>query len=488
MSRSRFAAAALAAIGLATVPATATSFRMVSDRDLVDAADAVAVVAVLATAPAATAAFPATDSSVRVERLLAGALPGSVVTVRVPGGVDRAGRGLEVHGAPRFARGDRALLMLRDAGDGTYRPLHLMLGAFHLVEAEGRTLAVRDLADTFEATADGARPAAEPPRDLARFSRWIEDRALGIARGEDYRVEAKYGMLRDPADGRPIRWFQFDDGTPAVWWVHRDGQPGLGLERTVAAFQAGLALWTDDPGTNVDYRFGGTSSASAGLGAFDEINAIVFGDPGGLIDDFSCEEGGVLAIGGPWYHTFKVGHRGTRFHPAAGADVVVNDGTECFFGGDPHAAAELFAHELGHTLGLGHSADEEALMFGFIHEDGRGASATDDDREGLGFLYGDVVVSGRPARPTELVAVATSATTAELTWVDRADNEQSVRIEVRLASDPEFEEIGVHGPDTDTVGVVNLLPGRVYLYRVRSENAKGFSAYSNKARLKQPAR
>ncbi|HEX7182374.1 MAG TPA: matrixin family metalloprotease, partial [Thermoanaerobaculia bacterium] len=51
------------------------------------------------------------------------------------------------------------------------------------------------------------------------------------------------------------------------------------------------------------------------------------------------------------------------------------------------AAEELFAHELGHTLGIDHSEVDEALMRPYIHNDGRGASLRADDRAALAALY-----------------------------------------------------------------------------------------------------
>ncbi|MGK0360295.1 MAG: hypothetical protein ACI9U2_002608, partial [Bradymonadia bacterium] len=50
-------------------------------------------------------------------------------------------------------------------------------------------------------------------------------------------------------------------------------------------------------------------------------------------------------------------------------------------------------HEIGHALGLGHSADRSATMY--WHSDPNGAALAEDDRRGLRFLYGAPVGQGR---------------------------------------------------------------------------------------------
>jgi hypothetical protein len=49
--------------------------------------------------------------------------------------------------------------------------------------------------------------------------------------------------------------------------------------------------------------------------------------------------------------------------------------------------AEVATHELGHVLGLNHSADGTATMAAFAHFDGRGASLKNDDLAGLAMIY-----------------------------------------------------------------------------------------------------
>jgi predicted Zn-dependent protease len=70
------------------------------------------------------------------------------------------------------------------------------------------------------------------------------------------------------------------------------------------------------------------------------------------------------------------------------ADIVTNDGADCYFDGDRSRQLEVLAHEVGHTLGLTHANDAAALMFGPVHDDGRGATLDAWDQRAINQLYG----------------------------------------------------------------------------------------------------
>lgn len=490
----------LSLLPLLASSAGATTIQMIEDSTLTDQARAIVHARVVEAEPSTLGDRPATDYIVEVERVLKGDVPGSTIVVRVPGGIRPDGVGLRIWGAPRMAIGDSALLFLAPEDDGTFRILHLTLGAFHQQAAQGRGLAVRDLSEVQEVQPDGVGPARDAVRDFDRFSDWIADRASGIVRERDYLVRG--GQVRSAIgefslmagdDNIPIRWFAFDDGQSIAWRVHNGGQPGLGLDASVAAFNVALRAWNDDGGSHIRYTYAGTGTAASGFGRSDGANTILFEDPGDASSEgsFDCGSGGVIAVGGPWFYNSTRAYRGRSFHPAAEADIVTNDGTSCFFANNPRAAEEVFAHELGHTLGLDHSSARDALMYFRAHDDNRGARLHADDRAAVAELYGaggstPPPAGGRVKAPNRLAVKSVRATTVILGWKDNSGNETGFRLE-RKVGRRRFQEILTLPANTTQATVGELEPGRVYSFRVRAFNASGFSYYSDVVKVRIPA-
>jgi len=96
------------------------------------------------------------------------------------------------------------------------------------------------------------------------------------------------------------------------------------------------------------------------------------------------------------------------------------------------------------------------------------------------------VSASLPAAPTSLRADLSSTAGITLTWTDNADNEDGFIIE-RMTSPGTYVQLNPNppiGPGTGTGGTVTYLdedvtPGNTYIYRVRSYNVLGSSAYSN---------
>ena len=502
--------AVVLAASSSTLPLSATSYVLMTDADLVAQATAVVEARVVAIDLADRTGRPVTDYVIEVERVLAGSVPGSALVIRVPGGITPEGRGLKIWGAPEFEVGDRPLLFLKANSDGTFSPLHLMLGAFHRVELDGRTLAVRNLRDTHEVE-DPSRSVDDRlrgPRDFAAFSRWIADRGRGVVRDADYfaeldpagldRVTQRFTFIRSRSNNLKIRWFEFDSGNRVDWFAHSSGQAGV-PDGGFNDFQRALGAWNNETKTPINLSYRGTTGASGGFSNFDDINVILFGDPNeDMAGRFNCPGGGTLAIGGPWFDSSVQGEfQDEMYVVAQGADVVMNDGIECYLpliGCPDLRAEEVYGHELGHTLGLGHSCGDgsspdcavsenfnEALMRAFAHGDCRGALLGVDDTAGIRSLYqgasgggGGGGGGGKPAAPTGLTATR-DVLTVDLAWVDKSSNETSFKV---------YRGIGSAAPTllatlaANTVAYQDsgLAPSTTYVYQVASSNGKGESS------------
>jgi hypothetical protein len=473
--RSQYLQPLLALLGVAflATPAIATSYVMVADPNLADQASLIAEVRIVGSAPSPAETMPATDYLVTIEHLIKGSSTGSSIVVRVPGGVRADGKAIRIWGAPEFKEGDRALLLLAPRNDGTYAILHLMLGAFHIYDADEGTVAIRNLEDAERVIirTDGSLvPTQEqdPARDLAKFTSWLEDRARGVLRTGDYalqlsaasrkNLDEKYTVFN--TNNMAIRWFQFDTGGSVTFFANQGGQPGL-AGGGFNEFQIGLQAWNNDPSTPIHYVYGGTTAADGGLTTSDGVNSILFGDPHGEITTpFSCGLGGILAHGGPWYDPTDTGtFNGKRFIRTQEADITTNKGIECFFSkslNPSKSAQELFGHELGHTLGLGHSCgdansppcassdvENDALMRTFIHNDGRGAEVNADDQAGIRFLYG----KGGPAtfvcRPNaNTLCLLKNRFAVTVSWVNQFNSTSGVGAAIRRSDSTGFFSFG----------------------------------------------
>lgn len=486
--------------GLAS-PVSATIFMMVSDHELVSQAALVVDAEMLAEAPAALGTTPATDYQVAVHRTLKGDPFASRLTLRVPGGIAENGFGLKVWGAPRFAVGSRALLFLVPGPEDTYSLLHLMLGAFHRLDTPRGALAWRNLEEASEVRLgrDGGletvADSLDLPRDAEAFANWI---AAGAASSGNYFVSPDEGGVVSAVerfsflthtDGRRVRWFGFDFGQSIPWEIDSAGQAGL-PGGGAAELQKALATWNNDPSSTILYTYRGTTAANVpGCAAPSAVARVVFNDPTDEIaGSFSCQ-GGVLAQGGPCFEVNPLVYHGVEYHSAVDAYFVTQDGLGCLFEGSSNparTAEELFAHEVGHTLGLGHSSVGGALMNAFLHNDGRGASLHSDDRAAIAVAYGDGTVPPppppppqKPAAPSELEAEALSSSRIRLTWRDNANNETGYRVEQQAYAG--FAEVAQLAAGSTTLTLNGLPAASPFSFRVRAVNAQGFSLFSNTA-------
>ncbi|MCY3926759.1 MAG: hypothetical protein OXG81_00630 [Acidobacteria bacterium] len=501
--------ALLIAAALAPAPAAATVYVMPTDEGMVTRSPVIVFGEVLATEPAPVGGPFATDLMFQIEEVLKGFVPGSTIVVRQPGGVGPGGIAGRVIGAPVLAEGDRVLLFL-DPVEGVYRSVELAMGIFFEVPAGDRMLLLRDLTEELVLPKPGGPAAgtATGPRDADGFRRWIADRAAGVLREPDYvatdlpdglasvvsdfRLIVAPGGCEDP--GARLRWRNFDRGGTLGLVVHRRGQPGAPANGHPQVL-AGMRVWNQDPRSRVRLVRSGLSDEEFSL-ALDDVNSITFEDPMDEIPgSFDPSLGGTLAV---TYSYFSCG-ASTPPHRVPGlgrveayefleANITTQDGYQDWLDmvEDPGLAhEEIMGHELGHVLGISHPCGDEAsgacdsrtieaLMRGYVHDDGRGAALNSDDRAAVRALYPEIGPIGPigPMAASDLTVTAISQNELELRWRDVSHDESAFDIYERMV-DSDFERIATLERNSTSVIIQNIPPATYRAYQVVARNNRG---------------
>jgi hypothetical protein len=401
-----YAAVACAALATLVLAATAhaTTIVPMRTRDLV----ASSIAAVRGTVTRIeTGADPDTGAihtyvSIEPSQRLFGALPAGPLVLREIGGhID--GREQWVFGGPEYEVGESVVVFLSSHPDGSLRTASLGLGKYRLEERAGETLAVRKLGPGVAVLdprsgarrSDAADHVIALPRLLSRMRSAV---AAGMARKIAPVLRRPPELARVRLESRPSflllnpfsRWFESDTGTPIGYAVDISGDVGLGALISRAAVGAGMARWTSLP-SPIELVDSGDATPQPFVGCPDS-NRIVFNDPFGELDTpMNCR--GVLAIGGFCNNDERMTVNGTVFRRIITGKITFNDGwvncaiwTPCNF-------SEIATHELGHTIGLGHSDVENATMAALAHFDGRCSTLDADDEAAIEFVY--------PIPPTE---------------------------------------------------------------------------------------
>jgi hypothetical protein len=367
---------AVAVVFFVAVHASATSFVVPSDDELVGRSVGIVIGNVEGSFVRDREGVIETIAEIRLERAIKGSFrAGELISVTAPGGVLDATHGVIVPASPRYRQGERVLVFLTRDKRGEWETTDLTLGRFEFVTSTaGERLLVRNLENVVGWDHAG-KVHHEKVRRESGFLAFIEDRVLGRrprAPQGTYEVDAEDVTLStesatrmsvvsnaapfpgatytDWANNQPIRWPNMPAGV--TFYKRSDQNISGAADGGVSAIQNGLAAWNNECESLINLIYGGQrATASAN---FDGINVVEFNDPQGRVSGSWTGSGTVaitfLSFSGE--HTFA----SQTWLNISGADVVFQDG----FPATNSAFPAAMTHELGHGIGWRHSNQDYA--------------------------------------------------------------------------------------------------------------------------------
>jgi Matrixin len=392
--------------------ASATTFIAMSEEDLAEHSDAalIGLVTRIESVGDEETQGVHTLVSIAADQVLFGDVSQGEVVLREIGG--RLGERIEwTYGSPQYRVGEEVLVFVDVAPDGSLRTTSMAMGKFSLHrDGAGTTVATRVLGEgaaLFDPATGRfvADPAAEE-RQLAPLA----ERIRSLGRERRHRT-LPHGQTRSKASeetseetdsftflSSPSRWFEPDDGNSVVYGIDATGDEKVGPADSRAAIDDAFAAWSNVPSSSLTLADGGPIEPVqyAGCGGG---NRIVFNDPFNEVSDPGyC--GGVLAIGGFCVSSETRVVNATTFRRIVVGKIVFNNGWSDCPGWNRCNLSEVATHEIGHTVGFGHSADTAATMAAIAHFDGRCAGLRQDDIDAVTFAYPNVVGAELTSTPT----------------------------------------------------------------------------------------
>ena len=345
--------------------------------------------------------------TLRVQETLKGEITSRRIVLKEEGG-EVGGQGSVIFGTPQFSRGERVFLYLDTWPDGSLRVHEMSFGKLSIETVDGGGATVVRSEPGCGAIINRAPRHARsfnPPADrteLSHYTRVVRARlAANSARSQAFQTEhyREVPMLAEPRDYseaatrgevhpqfkllypvKSVRWFEPDNNQPIVFYINPEGAPN---PQAVEDVGAAMSAWSNVTGCTLRLVNGGSRSVCSTQRT---VNAISFNNCDGRFSPTAdCSR--VIALGGLRWTSDETRYvNGQGYVPADYGFISFNPYSACSF--DNHCSLrEVATHELGHALGLGHSQHPEATMFGAAHFDGRCASITEDDVDGIAFVY-----------------------------------------------------------------------------------------------------
>ena len=246
-------------------------------------------------------------------------------------------------------------------------------------------------------------------------------------------TEARKGMVPHWGNLNNSFW-RYNDGATEAWSL--DGTANM-TGGGVAEATGAAATWTNDPNSNINYTVSASGTSPIHMSATSSSCgwSTCITSSGGVIGCGGPRGGGGNSWRGDSYYTITSGEVWLRCYATANAFGSVT-------------TQSVLTHELGHTLGLGHSdqnvsahdtcrGDEGQAMMRSVAQS-RTTLGT-DDRDAIRWLYGDGLTScaNLPAPTVSGFSPATGAPSGNTTFTLTGANFQAgltVRIGGALAT------------------------------------------------------
>jgi hypothetical protein len=372
-----------------------------------------------------------------------------------------------VEGQARLDLHDDAILWLEvRPRDGTLYPAGLAQGVWKV--SSGILGAVAAQYDAYGRVRD--EMSLEALREIASASA-TTDVAFTAVPVEF--VENPYTFF--PSDGPPGRWHEADFGTAVA--VDYQPPPG-GLGGGLAELDAAVALWN---GSGMSFQIQRGSSRNARcIGTFegDGRISVAFNDPCGEISD----SGTIVGLAGLYMTPVLRNAGGVTFQKIIQGSAVLNNSAGAFaLLSQRGCFQDALAHNLGHTIGLGHSTQGSAMMWPDPQPGcGAGPSGlTSDDTAGVRAIYPAGGGAAVPGPPTGLTS-STTGTTVTLTWNAPTTGGALTTYVIEAGTAPGLTNLTSFATgNTQTSMVFTGVPPGVYYLRIRGRNSLGTGLPSN---------